>query len=830
MKTQTSKNHFSNGLLINNGAKLILIQKFVNTFTTGSLFISTVLLFILITISSCNVEKKITDDHTIIFGLASPITLNSNDTTTILIQDYFMKAELVDSVGRIKGYKVNHDKRRQTVSIFPENSNSFNPGNIRFWVEGESFDIPVKNKYKKTVKLMYKNEAMVDSVYIAGDFNGWSPLATRYNLKGDSLYCELSLAPGQYGYQIIENGRWGLDPYNPKKISNGQGGFNSLLSIDELGYQSIPNITTADNQNDSFRFELTGDLNSQVLVYLDNHLLEIKKIKESLYSKLYTVSIPSNYSTKLRSHIRVFCNNSYTSGNDLLIPLQNGKIISDTKLLTRSDYESNILYFMMIDRFNNVDPSNDYKMDTNIVKAKGQYYGGDIKGILAKLKEGYFKKLGINAIWVSPITQNPLGAWGQFKDPDTKFSAYHGYWPITLTTVDWRLGTENDVKNLLEEAHKQNMNVFLDYVAHHLHIEHPIIKKNPTWVTPLYLPDGTMNTERWDDYRLTTWFDTFMPTLNLGDQKVTDYMVDSAMHWVRDIPFDGFRHDATKHIPLNFWRTLTKKIKTEVEIPRKQHIYQIGETYGNNELISSYVNTGMLDAQFDFNLYDALLPVFATQAESFKRLSKALKQSFHYYGSHHLMGNIAGNQDKPRFISYADGSINSSTPTIETKRIGWKKNIQVSDTIAYNKLAMAHAFNLTIPGIPIIYYGDEFGMPGANDPDNRRMMKFDHLLKKEEWLKETTSKLTEIRRNSMALLYGDFREIWLQDDMYAYRRTYFGETIYVIMNKGNTLKTFKQERIRGKETVLMGNAPRTDTKNFTLDLEPWTFAIIQFKN
>jgi glycosidase len=192
------------------------------------------------------------------------------------------------------------------------------------------------------------------------------------------------------------------------------------------------------------------------------------------------------------------------------------------------------------------------------------------------------------------------------------------------------------------------------------------------------------------------------------------------------------------------------------------------------------------------------------------------------------MGNITGNQDKPRFISYADGSINSSIPWQETKRIGWKKNIQVNDTLAYQKLALAHAFNLTIPGIPIIYYGDEFGMPGANDPDNRRMMKFDHLLKQEQWLKETTSKLIEIRKNNMALLYGDYKEIWLQDDIYAYSRSYFGETIWVILNKGNSTKTFIHETIFGEKTVLMGKNPRTGTKNFTLDLEPWSYAIIKF--
>jgi glycosidase len=788
------------------------------------------IIFCVVFTLSCGQQKATINDDEILYELASPITINSEDSTTILLQDYFIKPETVDSVSKPIGYKIYRDKKAGIVSLLAESKSSSNPGNIRFWVNGKSFDIPTKNRYKKSINFTFKNSEALDSVQLTGDFNGWTPHKNPLKKSGNIFSCDLNLTPGQYGYQLVKNGKWGLDENNPLKISNGQGGFNSVIKVEDLNPNLVPKIFTATGSDKTFSIIITGAGKLQMATYLNNHLLEEKEIKETPYSKVYIFEIPEVAKSQKRSHIRVFCNNEFTSGNDLLIPLQNGKIITDPSLLTRSDFESNILYFMMVDRFNNGTTANDYKMDTNLVKPKAQYYGGDIKGILAKLKEGYFKNLGINAIWISPITQNPLGAWGQFKDPDTKFSAYHGYWPTTLTTVDFRFGTEADVKELLEEAHKQNINVFLDYVAHHLHIEHPIIKKNPTWVTPLYLPDGTMNTERWDDYRLTTWFDTFMPTLNLSDQKVTDYMVDSALHWVRDVPFDGFRHDATKHIPLNFWRTLTKKIKTEVEIPRKQHIYQIGETYGNNELISSYVNTGMLDAQFDFNLYDALLPVFTAENESFKRVSSALKQSFSYYGFHHLMGNITGNQDKPRFISYADGSINSSIPWQETKRMGWKKNIQVKDTLAYKKLAAAHAFNLTIPGVPIIYYGDEFGMPGANDPDNRRMMKFSGLSNNETWLKETTTKLAEMRKNSMALMYGDFQELRVDDNIFAYSRNYFGETVWVIFNKGKTTTTFQNERLAGKETVLFGNQPSNKTKALSIDIEPWSFAIIKWNN
>jgi 1,4-alpha-glucan branching enzyme len=100
-----------------------------------------------------------------------------------------------------------------------------------------------------------------------------------------------------------------------------------------------------------------------------------------------------------------------------------------------------------------------------------------------------------------------------------------------------------------------------------------------------------MNTEKWDEHRLTTWFDTFLPTLDLEKQEVTDFMVDSAIYWITEYNFDGFRHDATKHIPNNFWRTLNKKVK-QVSQEKGKYIYQIGETYGSHELINSYIGSG----------------------------------------------------------------------------------------------------------------------------------------------------------------------------------------------------------------------------------------------
>jgi glycosidase len=187
----------------------------------------------------------------------------------------------------------------------------------------------------------------------------------------------------------------------------------------------------------------------------------------------------------------------------------------------------------------------------------------------------------------------------------------------------------------------------------------------------------------------------------------------------------------------------------------------------------------MLDGQFNFNLYDASVAVFAKNDEPLKRLSDALQETLIYYGQHNLMGNISGNQDRVRFISYASGDVPFKG---NGKQIGWIKNINISDSTAYKKLEMLQAFNLTIPGIPCVYYGDEYGMPGANDPDNRRMMQFEKRNKEQNKLYANVKKLIHLRKNSMALLFGTTQVIE-HDNLLIIKRKYFSDEVTIWFNK-----------------------------------------------
>ena len=551
---------------------------------------------------------------------------------------------------------------------------------------------------------------------------------------------------------------------------------NEALAIVVLGGNRDTNgsyMSTTGVENGSVVVEATAPVVEAVALWQNNPIkgVEVK-------GNTIRVAVPECAADYERSVVRIFAASEAGRFNDILLPLEYGDIVTDAKDIRRQDNQSQILYSLMIDRFNNGNKANDWKINSPEVLDKVDYQGGDLAGITAKIEDGFFADLGVTTIWISPITQNPYDAWGQNVNPDTKFSGYHGYWPIYSTVVDKRFGTEEELRTMLDKAHASEMNVILDYVANHLHIDSPVLQEHPDWKTALDLPDGSKNIALWDEQRLTTWFDEHIPTLDLEREEVCQPMTDSALYWVRNFDFDGYRHDACKHIPLNYWRMLTHKMKSEM--PNRQ-LWQIGETYGSVELIGSYVKTGMIDLQFDFNLYHTSRDVIVDTNRSMRDIAYVVEESEAAYGSHHTMGNITGNHDKPRFISIAGGDM--PLWGIDDKAEGWHREVVVGDMDkGHAGLQLMKAIIATVPGVPCIYQGDEFGVPGANDPDNRDMMTFEGY--NDYQMKEyaQTQALLKYRRGSMPLMYGDIHTLYVDDAAWVFLRHYMGEWVVVAMN------------------------------------------------
>ncbi len=733
-----------------------------------------------------------------IAGLALPVQLDYGESR-IYLGDFVEFPERVGGIHFSDALDFTHKADSGLVVV--SNWRGEHPvAAMGFEYEGKRYEIPVFRNSAQLYRFTYAGGQGAAEVSIKGNFNGWNHKANPLSRGDDAWYTELVLPPGLYEYMIVEDGREMLDETNPMKKDNGQGGFNSTFVVGSV--EAPPYITTYGMSGDSVVLFYPEELHAPH-IFWENHLLSEGHYKRR--GDRLALALPRAAASLERSHLRVFGCDEEQRSNDVLVPLHKGKPILDPQQLRRDDKHTYAMYFMMVDRFVNGDLSNDEPVQDPEILPPANYYGGDLAGVLQKIEEGYFSDLGTNTIWLSPITQNPLGAYGLWDKGGvrSKFSGYHGYWPISSSRVDHRFGDASVLKDLITAAHASDANVILDYVANHVHEEHPVYRAHPEWATSLHLPDGRLNTELWDEQRLTTWFDTFMPTLDLENPEVVAAMTDSALFWFENYPIDGFRHDATKHIPLGFWRELTRKLKYRVVVPEGRAIYQIGETYGNPQLIGSYIGSGLLDAQFDFNLYDAAVAAFAKKESSMRELDRVVQESLGAYGFHHLMGNISGNQDRARFISYADGSVDFAE---DAKLAGWTRKIEIQDEVGYERLALLHALNFTLPGVPVIYNGDEIGMPGANDPDNRRMMRFgDELNEREQELLATVSDLARLRKESMPLLYGDLQVLHVDDMSYAYARSYLGEVALLAINKSDQTaqlsielpKHFNSEQLRG---------------------------------
>jgi glycosidase len=171
-------------------------------------------------------------------------------------------------------------------------------------------------------------------------------------------------------------------------------------------------------------------------------------------------------------------------------------------------------------------------------------------------------------------------------------------------------------------------------------------------------------------------------------------------------------------------------------------------------------------------------------------------------------------------------------PDEDHKAAGWLREIGVGDKVGYKKLALINAINMTIPGVPCIYQGDEYGEPGGNDPDNRRMMRFDGYNDDEQTQLDITRRLIALRRSYMPLIYGDMMTLALTEDVWVYMRVYMGEWVIAAVNTGGEQQDVAcvlPEFIDLAQPLMaaFGNSYSMQTDGvLTLSIEPYGFEIL----
>lgn len=391
--------------------------------------------------------------------------------------------------------------------------------------------------------------------------------------------------------------------------------------------------------------------------------------------------------------------------------------------------EDAIIYHVLVDRFAGT------SAPLQPPKTPGHRAHGTLAGITRFIEAGYFARLGVTTLWLSPLAENPAGL---FTGRDgQRYEAYHGYWPSQPRTVEPALGGDTALGDLVRTAHRHGLRVLFDAVPNHVHAQHPYYaahSRQHASVAQAESPRraswfhddvsacvcGTPGCD-WSAHGEDCWFDRYLPDLNLRQPAALDQTVADLVFWLEQHDLDGMRLDAVPMMPRAAMRRMVAAARAQRQTRGLDRLI-LGETYtGPGEVgrrdIRPFLGVAQagLDAAFDFPLMWALRTALAHDRMGLHELeaeiaaSQALTQ-----GSGSLFANLLDNHDTPRFLSEAVGNAGNSP---------WRDPPAQPDAAApYRRHALAMAYLFTLPGIPVLYYGDEVAMAGANDPDSRRVL------------------------------------------------------------------------------------------------------------
>ena len=376
---------------------------------------------------------------------------------------------------------------------------------------------------------------------------------------------------------------------------------------------------------------------------------------------------------------------------------------------------------------------------------------GDFRGIIDHLD--HIQDLGIDVIYMTP----------SFKS-----NSCHKYDTIDYYEIDPSFGTKEELKELVQKAHDRGMKVVMDAVFNHTGKEFfafkDILEKGEkSKYLDWYYIDELPLKGKWGEIPNFLCFGYYggMPKLNLKNPEVEKYITDVACYWIRECDIDGWRLDVGDEISHFFWKRFRRAIKAV-----KKDMLIIGEIwhYAGDFLEGDEWDT-VMNYPFYLNLIDLLADEKISVSQFVQNLGY-LKGRLHKK-CYPLMWNLIDSHDTARFLHLCKDN---------------KK-----------KQHLAAAFQLLLPGMPMIYYGDEYAMPGANDPDCRRGMYWDEEYQDKEMF-EWYKRLLQVRKAHTCIVEGELAESITrdEDETIVLIRKNGEETIALIFNCSNHTKEFKE--------------------------------------
>ena len=375
---------------------------------------------------------------------------------------------------------------------------------------------------------------------------------------------------------------------------------------------------------------------------------------------------------------------------------------------------------------------------------------GDIRGIIDHLD--YIRDLGIDVIYLTPI----------FKS-----DSCHKYDTIDYYQIDPSFGTAEDLRELVQKAHQYGMKVVLDAVFNHTGRDFFAFKdilenkEKSKYLDWYFIDKFPLDNESGQapNFKCFGYY-SGMPKLNLKNPEVEKYVTDVACYWIKECDIDGWRMDVGDEISHYFWKHFRRAVKAV-----KKDALIIGEIW---HYAGDFLEGDEWDTVMNYPFYLNLIDLLADEKIGVSRFIQNLGYMKGRLNKkcYPLMWNLIDSHDTARFLHLCNNK---------------------------QKLHLAAAFQLLMPGMPMIYYGDELAMPGANDPDCRRGMYWDEEYRDNEML-EWYKRLIQVRRTHACIVEGELAETITRDEdgTIVLIRKNTEETVALIFNCSNDTKEFNE--------------------------------------
>ena len=445
-----------------------------------------------------------------------------------------------------------------------------------------------------------------------------------------------------------------------------------------------------------------------------------------------------------------------------------------------------VMYQIFPERFRNgndeITPENAIPWESTPTRL--DFHGGDLHGVTEKID--YIKDLGVNIIYLNPIflssSTHKYDAWDHFKVDDT-------------------FGGDEALKDLINEAHSRNMKVVLDCSLNHVHPRHfafqDIVEKGEEseykdWFTVFDYPvrflhrphlyantykvgwDG--NSEEYKTYLEKTFKETKvpvevvdddgpiieptfkawwgvpdMPKINFKNDGARQWALDVTEHWIKNFDIDGWRMDVAKELDFSFWKDFR-----DVAYSAKKDILLISEIFGDT---SQWLQGERFDGTMNYSFRETMTDYFATKRIDNKEFANSLANLYSMYSFEALSScqNLLSSHDVKRFLNRCGANTDGMFGAV--------------------------FLQATFPGIAGIYYGDEIGLGGADDPQNREPFPWESEDKWNKDLLKFTSELMSIKTSQPILRYGNFEMVTYDDNYVIFRRVLNDESLLCIVNR-----------------------------------------------